>query len=331
MNSDMLTTAGEAARALLSTMLGDTAPLKFSTLNATETADIREDSRSLLGIYPEDHRFAVLLDPEWLPLVAGLKLGVQTRVGDEDYAEILTELSGLFVTAVQSHFEAYGSTVECAALQIKGPGQDLDGSVVEAITYKLPFFMEWEGALLHGFVLVTKADAQDSEIQVETDIEQSSSPQTETMEDNFDPAGHGPVNDPVQATGPAGIPQSATSSNPEHQSPRDPDGPGVQVHAAAFPELGAESSASSGNANLGLLAGVELEVTVELGRRRMALSDILRLTSGSVLELEKLVGEPLQVFANNRFIAEGEAVVIDEQFGVRITALAARGAAKLVR
>ena len=315
MNSDMLATAGEAVKALLSTMLGDTAPLKFSTISTSESADIQEDSRSLLGIYPEDHRFAVLVDPEWLPLVAGLKLGVQTRTGDDDYAEILTELSGLFVTAVQSHFEAHGSTVACAPLKIKGPGEDLDESVVQAITCRLPFFMEWDGALLHGFVLLTEADAQDSEILVETD-EQSTTPQPETMEDNLDLASDGP--------------QSGASPISAPPSPV-PDGPGVHVQAAAFPELGGESSASSGNANLGLLAGVELEVTVELGRRRMALSDILRLTSGSVLELEKLVGEPLQVFANNRLIAEGEAVVIDEQFGVRITALAARGAAKLVR
>lgn len=329
MNSDMLATAGEAVKALLSTMLGDTAPLKFSTLSEAEAADIREDSRSLLGIYPEDHRFAVLLDPEWLPLIAGLKLGVQTRIGDDDYTEILTELSGLFVTAVQSHFEAHGSPIVCAPLQIKGPGEEMDETVFEAVTYKLPFFMEWEDALLHGFVLVTQADAQDSEIRVETDTEQSSSPQPETMEDNFEPAGNGLLNDPVQATGPAGIPPGATTPTPA--PPSLANGPGVQVQAAAFPELGAESSASNGSANLGLLAGVELEVTVELGRRRMALADILRLTSGSVLELEKLVGEPLQVFANNRLIAEGEAVVIDEQFGVRITALAARGAAKLVR
>jgi flagellar motor switch protein FliN/FliY len=77
-----------------------------------------------------------------------------------------------------------------------------------------------------------------------------------------------------------------------------------------------------------MLADVELDVTVELGRRRMPLADILRLTSGSVVELEKLVGEPLQVFANNRLIAEGEAVVIDDQFGVRITSLASRIAEK---
>jgi flagellar motor switch protein FliN len=97
--------------------------------------------------------------------------------------------------------------------------------------------------------------------------------------------------------------------------------PSVNVAPAAFPELGHEAITSGDGATFGLLAEVELEVTVELGRRRLALADVLRLTTGSVIELEKLVGEPLQVYANNRLIAEGEAVVIDEQFGIRITNL----------
>jgi flagellar motor switch protein FliN/FliY len=71
-----------------------------------------------------------------------------------------------------------------------------------------------------------------------------------------------------------------------------------------------------------MLAEVELDVRVELGRRKLPLADVLQITSGSVIELEKLVGEPLSIYANGRFIAEGEAVVIDEKFGVRITKLA---------
>ena len=98
---------------------------------------------------------------------------------------------------------------------------------------------------------------------------------------------------------------------------------GVSVSPAAFPDLGSEQiMATLQNPNFGLLAQVELEVTVELGRRQLPLADVLNLTTGSVIELEKLVGEPLAVYANGRLIAEGEAVVIDEQFGVRITALA---------
>lgn len=70
-----------------------------------------------------------------------------------------------------------------------------------------------------------------------------------------------------------------------------------------------------------LLAGVELEVSVELGRRRMPLSEVARLRVGSVIELDTEAGDPLVVYANGRRIATGEAVVIDGQLGLRVTAI----------
>jgi flagellar motor switch protein FliN/FliY len=94
------------------------------------------------------------------------------------------------------------------------------------------------------------------------------------------------------------------------------------IAPAAFPDLGRETLGGDGSpGNLDLLADIELEVTVELGQRRLSLADVLRLSTGSVVELEKVVGEPLEVYANGRLIAEGEAVVIDEHFGIRITRL----------
>lgn len=109
---------------------------------------------------------------------------------------------------------------------------------------------------------------------------------------------------------------------PASQPP--PQKKSVDVAPASFPDLGHELVGGDGaNGSFAMLAEVELEVTVELGRREIPLADVLRLTTGSVIELDKLVGEPLQVFANGRLIAEGEAVVIDEQFGVRITNLVA--------
>lgn len=96
----------------------------------------------------------------------------------------------------------------------------------------------------------------------------------------------------------------------------------IGVSSATFPDFGREQLNQDGSGNFDLLAEVELNVTVELGRRKIPLSEVLKLTTGSVIELEKLVGEPLEIFANGRLIAEGEAVVIEEQFGIRITNLA---------
>ena len=70
-----------------------------------------------------------------------------------------------------------------------------------------------------------------------------------------------------------------------------------------------------------LIMDVPLEVTVELGRARMRIREILNLSGGSVVELDKLAGEPVDVLVNGQLIAKGEVVVIDENFGIKITDL----------
>ena len=71
--------------------------------------------------------------------------------------------------------------------------------------------------------------------------------------------------------------------------------------------------------NLDFLLDVSLQVSVEVGRTRMTIQDLLQLGQGSVVELTKLAGEPLDIFINERLVARGEAVIVNEKFGVRIT------------
>lgn len=71
--------------------------------------------------------------------------------------------------------------------------------------------------------------------------------------------------------------------------------------------------------NLSLIMDIPLKVTVELGRTKMPVSELLNLTQGSVIELAKLAGEPMEVLVNDKLIARGEAVVVNEKFGVRLT------------
>ena len=71
--------------------------------------------------------------------------------------------------------------------------------------------------------------------------------------------------------------------------------------------------------NLDFLLDVNLSVSVEVGRTRMTIQDLLQLGQGSVLELTKLAGEPLDVYINGRLVARGEAVIVNEKFGVRVT------------
>jgi flagellar motor switch protein FliN/FliY len=79
-------------------------------------------------------------------------------------------------------------------------------------------------------------------------------------------------------------------------------------------------TASDGN-NLDLLMNVPLTVTAELGSCKMLVRDILKLATGSVVELDRLAGGPVDLLVNDRLVARGEVIAIDENFGVRVTEL----------
>lgn len=86
---------------------------------------------------------------------------------------------------------------------------------------------------------------------------------------------------------------------------------------ASFSSLRPESSGSVGN--LDMILDIPVTIAVEIGRSKMIVKDLLQLGQGSVVELEKLAGEPMEILVNGRLIARGEAVVINEKFGVKLT------------
>ena len=95
-------------------------------------------------------------------------------------------------------------------------------------------------------------------------------------------------------------------------------GAGVPVQAAQFAPLTNEPIEAN-TANISLIQDVPLQVTVELGRARKSIKEILEFSTGSIIELDKLAGEPVDIHVNGQLTAKGEVVVIDENFGVRIT------------
>ncbi len=88
--------------------------------------------------------------------------------------------------------------------------------------------------------------------------------------------------------------------------------------AAQFDELGEGETVSSGSKNLDFLLDIPLLVTVELGRNSMIIDKMLQLTQGSVIELEKAAGEPVDIFVNNKLLGKGEVIVVNDRFGVRV-------------
>ncbi len=93
----------------------------------------------------------------------------------------------------------------------------------------------------------------------------------------------------------------------------------VNVQPAQFQSFSNDNVGMTGQENIGLIKDVPLEVTVELGRTTKSISDILDFSPGTIIELDRIAGEPIDVLVNGKFVAKGEVVVIEESFGVRIT------------
>ena len=95
--------------------------------------------------------------------------------------------------------------------------------------------------------------------------------------------------------------------------------PNMNIQPAQFQNFSADYSGIQSNENIGLIMDVPLEVTVELGRTSKSISEILDFAPGTIIELDKIAGEPIDVLVNGKFVAKGEVVVIEESFGIRVT------------
>lgn len=84
-------------------------------------------------------------------------------------------------------------------------------------------------------------------------------------------------------------------------------------------------TAEPSSGSLDLLKDVEVEITLEIGRRRLRIADVLKLSRGQTLELSKAAGEPLDIFVNGRLLGRGEAIVMGDRYGVRITEIVTPG------
>ena len=130
---------------------------------------------------------------------------------------------------------------------------------------------------------------------------------------------------PLQPAQPAySAPTPAAPSLPkqdQRQAPTQKAGtsqPPAAVQAVQFQQLGPDQPAGRGS-NIDLIRDVQLRVSVELGHASLSVREVLALGNGSVVELDRLAGEPVDVLVNDQLIARGEVVIVDESFGVRIT------------
>lgn len=140
-------------------------------------------------------------------------------------------------------------------------------------------------------------------INGEEHAEQTSAEQTSQVNDN---------------TSSEPVPNDAESHCQKEETKMAERRNGITVNPVQFEKFQDEPSTPS-NSSLDLIMDVPLEVTVELGRTVKTIKEILNFSHGSVVELDKMAGEPVDILVNGKFVAKGEVVVIDENFGVRIT------------
>lgn len=129
-----------------------------------------------------------------------------------------------------------------------------------------------------------------------------------------------PVTAPTMAAAPAATQQPYVAPSPPARGPAAAMDQNVMVQPAQFAPL-KQTVLNASDSNIGMIMDVPLQVTVELGRTRKLIREILELAPGSVVELDKLAGEPVDILVNGKIVAKGEVVVIDENFGVRITGI----------
>ena len=114
---------------------------------------------------------------------------------------------------------------------------------------------------------------------------------------------------------------AAMAEQAEAEASGPPASPADDVKPAVFGNLNPDISGLSPEAtkNLELVMDIPIQLTVELGRTKMPIRNLLQLAQGSVVELNELAGEPLDVFVNGCLVAQGEVVVVNEKFGIRLT------------
>ena len=235
------------------------------------------------------------------PLVARLSDLMMMGDGQAEYtddfneaiSELISQVVGGFSTDISSQ---YGSSIENKGVK------------AEAVNLEQ---VNLEGGMVYK-VIIKMEDFEDKEFFIAVD--------KNTM-DNIVNAISSSLDEVMK--GGSSSDNSTTQKNVSQAlSELDSISDGDIIKQAQYANLDSESNLPSDKiSNIQYLLDIELDIAIELGRTKMTIKDILELTNGSIIELNRLAGEPVDVLVNGKVIARGEVIVIDENFGVRLTSL----------
>ena len=143
------------------------------------------------------------------------------------------------------------------------------------------------------------------------DMSQQMAPQMDTSQMGMGQMGMPQMNMNQMGMGQMGMPQMNMNQMGMQQA--------MNIQPAQFQNFASDFNPMQSQENIGLIKDVPLEVTAELGRTSKSIAEILDFAPGTIIELDKIAGEPIDVLVNGKFVAKGEVVVIEESFGVRVT------------
>ncbi|GET14585.1 flagellar motor switching and energizing phosphatase [Ligilactobacillus agilis] len=266
----------------------------------------------------------MLLEVHDANVIANLMMGGDGTPENEEFTEL--ELSAVAEAMNQMIGSAATSmaTMISTKVDILPPKVNLwnepgntkyDFIVDDEVIYKISFSLNVDG-LIQSEIMQIFTD------QMVNDIAQAMLADKATVVDNRETAASQSEESKSQAPTPSQAPSQASSSQPapapkpqpkpKHQEP-------VEVQSPEFQNFEPTQPAAESNDNLDLIMDIPLNLSVVLGRSKKTVRDILSFNTGSVIELDKLTDEPLEILLNGKLIATGEVVVINENFGVRIT------------
>src|SRR5579859_8127798 len=296
----------EIAGTVYSTDAADDVSSKFPGMFVVIDCDVRlEDGTSLpaVALIGEDEAAALFnVSPDGVEedeYKSKLEESVQTTVTD------LTDFLTLSVSVNSNAQLQFGvSAVELRNLAMS-PLQLPPSMGAEILNIQMPLTVDGGPAMD-----VTYLMSVDSLGQLLVSLDPSAAPAMAASA----PPQAAPASAPRPAAAPAAPQPMLTPLPTGHQEQHD-----AVVRPAQFTSFAATGEGAAAMANIDLILDVQLRVTVELGRKLMSVRDILALGPGSVVELDKVAGEPVDVLVNDRLIATGEVVVADDNFGVSIT------------
>lgn len=266
----------------------------------------------------------MLLEVHDANVIANLMMGGDGTPENEEFTEL--ELSAVAEAMNQMIGSAATSmaTMISTKVDILPPKVNLwnepgntkyDFIIDDEVIYKISFSLNVDG-LIQSEIMQIFTD------QMVNDIAQAMLADKATVVDNRETAASQSEESKSQAPTPSQAPSQASSSQPapapkpqpkpKHQEP-------VEVQSPEFQNFEPTQPAAESNDNLDLIMDIPLNLSVVLGRSKKTVRDILSFNTGSVIELDKLTDEPLEILLNGKLIATGEVVVINENFGVRIT------------